>query len=156
MASARLARHSDNARRAPDLTVPDGNGSYTVYGDRGSAVMLPNASGGYDAYGSHGSAVIVPNTSGGYNTYDTTPGIVTTRSWSRTSTHRSQLSVIGRHLGRTTVEIKTSPITALPRLLAEYHDTCERILDEQEIEVGLWAYKKRTPGLRRSAAFYRF
>jgi hypothetical protein len=60
-----------------------------------------------------------------------------------------------------TVEIKTSPtirpITPLRRLLAEYHDTCERILDEQEIAVGLWAYKKRTQGpRRRSAAFYRF
>ena len=60
-----------------------------------------------------------------------------------------------------TVEIKINPtirpITPLRRLLAEYHDTCERILDEQEIAVGLWAYKKRTPGpRRRSAAFYRF
>jgi hypothetical protein len=39
-----------------------------------------------------------------------------------------------------TVEIKINPtirpITPLRRLLAEYHDTCERILDEQEIEVG--------------------
>src|SRR6476620_4957145 len=59
-----------------------------------------------------------------------------------------------------TVEIKTSPtirpITPLRRLLAEYHDTCERILDEQEIAVGLWAYKKRTQGRRlRSASFVR-
>jgi len=48
------------------------------------------------------------------------------------------------------IEIKTSltirPITPLRRLLAEYHETCEKILDEQEIEVGLWAYKKRTQG----------
>src|SRR6476646_10512918 len=57
-----------------------------------------------------------------------------------------------------TVEIKTSPtirpITPLRRLLAEYHDTCERILDEQEIEVGLWAYKKRTQGPRRRSASF--
>ena len=33
-------------------------------------------------------------------------------------------------------------MTPLRRLLAEYHDTCEKILDEEEIEVGLWAYKK--------------
>jgi len=57
-----------------------------------------------------------------------------------------------------TVEMKTSPILRpirpLRRLLAEYHETCERILDEQEIEVGLWAYKKRPQGpRRRSAAF---
>jgi len=52
-----------------------------------------------------------------------------------------------------TVEMKTSPtirpMTPLRRLLAEYHDTCERILDEEEIEVGLWAYKKRTQGRRQ-------
>jgi hypothetical protein len=57
-----------------------------------------------------------------------------------------------------TVEMKTSPtirpITPLRRLLAEYHDTCERILDEQEIEVGLWAYKKRTQGPRRRSASF--
>src|SRR5262249_4789173 len=52
-----------------------------------------------------------------------------------------------------TVEMKTSPtirpITPLQRLLAEYRDTCERILDEKEIEVGLWAYKRRSQGPRR-------
>jgi len=52
-----------------------------------------------------------------------------------------------------TVEMKTSPtirpITPLRRLLAEYRDTCERILDEEEIEVGLWAYKRRSQGPRR-------
>jgi hypothetical protein len=51
-----------------------------------------------------------------------------------------------------TVEMTTSPtirpMTPLRRLLAEYHDTCERILDEQEIGVGLWAYKKRSQGLQ--------
>jgi len=56
-----------------------------------------------------------------------------------------------------TVEMSTSPtnrpMTPLRHLLAEYHDTCERILDEQEIEVGLWAYKKRPQGLRRRSSF---
>ena len=55
-----------------------------------------------------------------------------------------------------TVEMTTSPtirlMTPLRRLLAEYHDTCEKILDEEEIEVGLWAYKKRPQGLRRRSA----
>ena len=54
-----------------------------------------------------------------------------------------------------TVEMKTSfairPITPLRRLLAEYHDICERILDEQEIDVGLWAYRKRVQKRRRPA-----
>ena len=31
---------------------------------------------------------------------------------------------------------------ALRQLLAEYHDICERILDEQEIDVGVLAYRK--------------
>ena len=57
-----------------------------------------------------------------------------------------------------TLEMKTSPsirlMTPLRRLLAEYHDTCEKILDEQEIEIGLWAYKKRTPGPRRRSASF--
>jgi hypothetical protein len=52
-----------------------------------------------------------------------------------------------------TVEMKTSPtirpMTPLRRLLSEYHDLCERILDEQEIKVGLWAYQKRTQRRRR-------
>jgi|SRR6516162_2125746 hypothetical protein len=55
-----------------------------------------------------------------------------------------------------TVEMKTSPaaMTPLGRLLAEYFDTCERILDEQEMEAGLWAYKKRPQGPRqRSSSF---
>jgi hypothetical protein len=45
-----------------------------------------------------------------------------------------------------TVEMRTSltlrPITPLRRLLAEYQDICERILDEHEIDAGLWAYRK--------------
>ena len=55
-----------------------------------------------------------------------------------------------------TVEMKTSfairPITPLRRLLAEYHDICERILDEQEIDLGLWAYRKRVQKRRRPAS----
>ena len=55
-----------------------------------------------------------------------------------------------------TVEMKTNfairPITPLRRLLAEYHDICERILDEQEIDVGLWAYRKRVQKRRRPAS----
>jgi hypothetical protein len=57
-----------------------------------------------------------------------------------------------------TVEMKTSPtirpMTPLRRLLAEYCDTCERILDEEEIELGLWAYKRRPQGLRRRHASF--
>jgi hypothetical protein len=45
-----------------------------------------------------------------------------------------------------TVEMRTSPtirpITPLRRLLSTYHDICERILDEHELEEGLWAYKQ--------------
>jgi hypothetical protein len=52
-----------------------------------------------------------------------------------------------------TVEMKTiptiRPMTPLRRLLSEYQNLCERILDEREIEVGLWAYesqkRKRRP-----------
>jgi hypothetical protein len=56
-----------------------------------------------------------------------------------------------------TLEMKISairPITPLRRLLAEYHETCEKILDEQEIEIGLWAYKKRAQGPRRRSASF--
>ena len=56
-----------------------------------------------------------------------------------------------------TLEMKSPtfhPITPLRRLLAEYYDTCEKILDEQEIEVGLWAYKKRPQGPRRRSASF--
>lgn len=56
-----------------------------------------------------------------------------------------------------TVEMQTSPtirpITPLRRLLGEYHDICERILDEREIEVGLWAYRRRTQKRRRPTSF---
>ena len=57
-----------------------------------------------------------------------------------------------------TIEMKTSlairPMTPLGRLLAQYFDTCERILDEQEIEAGLWAYKKRPRGPRRRSSSF--
>jgi hypothetical protein len=48
------------------------------------------------------------------------------------------------------------PIPPLRRLLSTYHMICERILDEHELEMGLWVQKarKRTrvarTGLRRS------
>ena len=49
-----------------------------------------------------------------------------------------------------TVEMRTDPtlrpVTPLRRLLSQHHEICERILDEQDIEVGLWAYRR---GARR-------
>ena len=55
-----------------------------------------------------------------------------------------------------TVEMRTSPtirpITPLRRLLAEYQDICERILDEHEIDAGLWAYQKGAQKRRRPAS----
>lgn len=55
-----------------------------------------------------------------------------------------------------TVEMRTSPtirpITPLRRLLAEYQDICERILDEHELDAGLWAYRKRAEKRRRPAS----
>jgi hypothetical protein len=55
-----------------------------------------------------------------------------------------------------TVEMKTDltirRITPLRRLLAEYHDICERILDEHELDAGLWAYRKRAQRRRRPAS----
>ena len=35
------------------------------------------------------------------------------------------------------------PDSPLRRLLNQHQHICERILDEQDIEIGLWAYKKR-------------
>ena len=35
------------------------------------------------------------------------------------------------------------PNSPLRRLLNQYRHICERILDEQDLEIGLWAYKKR-------------
>ena len=53
------------------------------------------------------------------------------------------------------VEMKTNftvrPIAPLRRLLAEYYNICERILDEQEMDAGLWAYRKRALKRRRLA-----
>ena len=34
------------------------------------------------------------------------------------------------------------PITPLRRLLSQHQQICEQILDEEEIEVGLWAQKR--------------
>jgi hypothetical protein len=55
-----------------------------------------------------------------------------------------------------TVEMRTDPalrpITPLRRLLNQYHHICERILDDHDIEIGLWAYKK---GLQRKQASLR-
>jgi hypothetical protein len=45
------------------------------------------------------------------------------------------------------------PITPLRRLLSEYQNICERILDEHEIEVGLWAYKRGSRRQRRPASY---
>ena len=46
-----------------------------------------------------------------------------------------------------TVEMRTNftirPVTPLRHLLAEYHDICEKILDEHEIDACLLAYRKR-------------
>lgn len=43
------------------------------------------------------------------------------------------------------------PSTPLRRLLSQHQHVCERILDEQDIEIGLWAYKKRKTGRRRAS-----
>jgi hypothetical protein len=43
------------------------------------------------------------------------------------------------------------PSTPLRRLLSQHQHICERILDEQDIEIGLWAYKKRKTGRRRAS-----
>ena len=44
------------------------------------------------------------------------------------------------------------PITPLRRLLAEYHDLCEQILDEHDIVAGILAYRKGVQRRRRSAS----
>ena len=45
-----------------------------------------------------------------------------------------------------TTEFRTradiSPITPLRRLLSQHQHICDRILDQQDIEVDLWAYKR--------------
>src|SRR4029078_4168777 len=54
-----------------------------------------------------------------------------------------------------TVEMRTNftirPVTPLRHLLAEYHDICERILDEHEIVAGLLGYRQRAKKRRRPA-----
>ena len=44
------------------------------------------------------------------------------------------------------------PITPLRRLLNQHQYICERILDEQEIEVGIWAYKRGSRRRRQLAS----
>lgn len=55
-----------------------------------------------------------------------------------------------------TIELRTRfnirPITPLRRLLTDHQNICERILDEQDIEAGLWAYKRGTRSRRRPAS----
>ena len=57
-----------------------------------------------------------------------------------------------------TVEMKTSPtirpMTPLRRLLSEHQNLCERILDEREIEVGLWAYQRQSQKRRRRSVSF--
>jgi hypothetical protein len=52
-----------------------------------------------------------------------------------------------------TLEMRTNftirPVTPLRHLLAEYHDICERILDEHEIEAGILAYRQKAQKRRR-------
>ena len=54
-----------------------------------------------------------------------------------------------------TVEFRTNPdirpMTPLRHLLNEHQNLCERILDEHEIEIGLWAYKRVPRGRRRAS-----
>jgi hypothetical protein len=56
-----------------------------------------------------------------------------------------------------TVEMRTiptiRPITPLRRLLSTYHDICERLLDEHEIEEGLWALRRGTRRRHPPASF---
>jgi hypothetical protein len=53
-----------------------------------------------------------------------------------------------------TTELRTRsnirPITPSRHLFSEYQNICERILDEHEIEIGLWAYKRGSRRPRRS------
>ena len=55
-----------------------------------------------------------------------------------------------------TVEMRTNftirPVMPLRHLLAEYHDICERILDEHEIVASLLASRKRAQKRRRPAS----
>jgi hypothetical protein len=55
-----------------------------------------------------------------------------------------------------TVEMRTNftirPVTPLRHLLTEYHDICERILDEHEIVAGIMADRIRAQKRRRPAS----
>ena len=55
-----------------------------------------------------------------------------------------------------TVEMRTNftirPVTPRRHLLAEYHDICERLLDEHEIVACLLAHRKRAQKRRRPAS----
>ena len=68
--------------------------------------------------------------------------------------HRKQIELEAEHQvseWEETTELRTRahirPKTPLRRLLSEHQRICERILDEQDTEVGIWVYKKR--GTRR-------
>ena len=50
------------------------------------------------------------------------------RDWDETTEFRTRANI--------------RPITPLRRLLNQHQQICERILDEQDIEVGLWAYAR--------------
>jgi hypothetical protein len=69
--------------------------------------------------------------------------------WTSSSESRARVEGEAKQLvehWEETVEMRTSPTirptTTLRRLLGEHHDVCERILDEQEMDAGLWAYRK--------------
>jgi hypothetical protein len=53
-------------------------------------------------------------------------------------------------------EMKTNftirPVTPLRRLLAEYHEFANEILDEDDIDARLWAYRKRAQKRRRAVS----
>jgi hypothetical protein len=51
---------------------------------------------------------------------------------------------------RTRADIR--PITPLRRLLSQHQRICDRILDEQDIEIGLWAYKRGSRRRRQLAS----
>ncbi|MBM3543909.1 MAG: hypothetical protein FJX44_05325 [Alphaproteobacteria bacterium] len=66
---------------------------------------------------------------------------------------RAQVEMEARHYVKEweeTTELRAviRPMTPLRRLLNQYQDICDRILDENDIESGLWAYRM---GLKRRA-----
>ena len=60
------------------------------------------------------------------------------RDWDETTEFRTRANI--------------RPITPLRRLLSQHQQICERILDEQDIEVGLWAYARGSRRRRRLAS----